>query len=118
MTRFWHSLFLVVGIALCGCAQKQGEFTGVPKSVLKSWHSERSYYALVEIVDAYIDPSFHQATKQRVEELLGNRRDDGHPGASPDCWIYSSSRRVPHGSYLCIYFDERDVVRKIDWISE
>jgi hypothetical protein len=116
--RTRHIVFLVATIGLCSCAHRQGGPSEVATGVLESWRSERSYYALVEIVDAYIDPSVHRATKQQVEELLGSQRDDGHPGASPDCWIYSSSRRIPRGSYLCIYFDDRGLVRQIEWISE
>jgi hypothetical protein len=119
MTRHSQVVVFVVGMALlCGCAHRQSQLSGVPNDVLEAWHSERSYYALVEIVDTYIDPFIHRATKQQVEALLGIQREDGHPGAGPDCWIYSSSRQIPRGSYLCIYFDGDGEVREIEWISE
>jgi hypothetical protein len=107
-----------MALAMCSCAHRAERASGVSRAVLQSWASERSYYALVEIVDAFIDPTVHRATKQQVEELLGSQRDEGHPGASPDCWIYSSSRRVRRESCLCIYFDERGTVKEVDWISE
>ena len=111
-------LVAVMALAMCGCAHGPERASGVSRGVLQSWAEQRSYYALVEIVDAFIDPTVHRATKQQVEELLGGQRDDGHPGASSDCWIYSSRRHVPRESCLCIYFDERSVVKKVDWISE
>jgi hypothetical protein len=81
------------------------------------WQKGRSYYTLMEIVDAHIDPRQYKASKAEVRHLLGDP-EEGYPNAGPDFWVYSSSRHIPYGSYLCIYFDEQETVRKIDWVSE
>jgi hypothetical protein len=71
-------------------------------------------------VDRYIDPNSNRATKKDVLRYLGRGCDspDGYPNAGPKLWVYTSIRRVPYGSYLYIDFDEKDMVKAIEWGSE
>lgn len=98
---------------------KEDAFTPAP-DVSRRWRERRDYYALLEIVDAYIDPFNHKAAKADVLKHLGRGCDtpDSYPNAGPRIWVYPSSRRVPYGSYLVIEFDEDDMVKHIEWASE
>ena len=114
----WFILLWVFAPVPCFSENLHGS---VSDEVLARWLKDNSYYALVEIVDAYIDPQYSSAvSKARVRELLGpgmDRRED-YPGASENRWIYPSSRHVPYGSYLIIEFNEAGNVRFLEWASE
>lgn len=88
--------------------------------VFQRWTKDHNYYALLELVDAYIDPRMHQATKADVRRYLGNGYDDtgAYPNSGPNLWVYPSSRRVQFGSYLIIEFDSHQRVKTVDWVSE
>ena len=93
----------------------------MPRDVYQAWREKDSYYALLEIVDAHIDPSVHpRVSKADVRKYLGPAVDspDLYPNAGPDLWVYSSSRRVPFGSYLFVEFDKAGFVKEIIWGSE
>lgn len=109
-------------LAASGCAAQGsiGEDTVSP-AVYDTWHKDGSYYALLEIVEAHIDPdNYNKATKEDVRKHLGKPIDDpdGYPNAGPDCWVYTSNRRGPGGSYLIIDFDSQGKVKAVDWVSE
>ena len=55
-------LFVVV----TGCASAPQSFNDPSPEVFRRWQESRDYYALLEIVDAYIDPSVHKATKAEI----------------------------------------------------
>jgi|GEM_PF-4482398 len=110
-------------------ARASGNLDPVPESTYKAWQDHRSYYALLEIVDAHIDPCggyespcgeprSYRATKAEVRRLLGDSIDKDYPHAGPDTWVYSSDRHVPLGSYLVIEFDKQGLVKEIGWVSE
>ncbi len=88
--------------------------------VFQRWTKDHSYYALLEIVDAYIDPRTHKATKADVRRYIGKGDDTKgyYPNSGPNLWVFPSSRRVPYGSYLIIEFDSHQKVKKVDWVSE
>ncbi len=117
-TKLAFLLFLLV--MLVGCVSMGTGITRdeVSQRVVRRWHDEGSYYALLEIVDAHIATG--RTTKEHVRERLGQAADspDGYPNAGPKMWVYSSSRRVPYGSYLVVRFDDRDVVEDVSWVSE
>ena len=88
--------------------------------VMEAWHLHRSYYALVEILDTCINPWCNPATKDQVRKILGpgGEGPDAYPGLDSNTWVYTSSRKVPYGSYCFITFGEDDKVKSIDWASE
>jgi hypothetical protein len=92
----------------------------VSSDVMEAWRKHMSYYALVEIIDTYVNPWCNPATKEEVREYLGQGDEgpDGYPGAGPDCWVYTSVRKVPYGSYCIIHFGKDGKVDNIEWVSE
>jgi len=109
---------LMIACAGCAASAPQDE---VPSAVYRAWREKGSYYALLEIVDAHIDPSVHsRVSKADVRGYLGPGADspDLYPNAGPDFWVYFSSRRVPFGSYLFVEFDKAGFVKEISWGSE
>ena len=122
MDGFRRFAIVAALLAVSGCAtQGTIEGDGVPPAVYDAWHKGRSYYALLQIVDAHIDPdNYNTATKEDVRKHLGEPIDDPelYPNAGPDYWVYISSRRGPNGSYLIIEFDSQGKVKGIDWVSE
>ena len=92
----------------------------VSPDVIEAWRRHRSYYAFVEILDTRINPWCNPATKTRVREILGpgGEGSDAYPGLGSNTWVYTSSRKVPYGSYCFITFGEDDKVKSIDWASE
>jgi len=101
---------------LAGCTSQTTSPDGISPSVWQRWQQDRSYYALVEIIDVKINPWANPATKTKVLELLGPSIE--HPGTSDDVWVYPSVREVPYGSYALIRFDDKDKVKAIEWLSE
>jgi hypothetical protein len=101
--------------------------TTVSDEVLHAWTQYRSYYALIEILDTYLNPeNITEATKEEVREYLGEPGryfvdpNFGEPAFEGNSWMYSSRRRVPIGSYLLIGFDDDGTTNpeKIYWVSE
>ena len=92
----------------------------VSPEVMEAWRKHQSYYALIEIIDTYINPWCNPATKADVRKYLGpgDEGPHGYPGASVDCWVYTSSRKVPYGSYCLITFGKDGKVKDIEWASE
>lgn len=115
LTLFLVSIF---GCVLGTTESKLDNLFDPSPDIFRRWQEERSYYALIEIVDAYIDPLNNEATKTDVLKYLGKTYDDGYPNAGAKMWVFPSSRRVPYGAYLIIYFDENDKVEEIGWVSE
>ena len=115
-------ILVLLGIAASGCVGvRESRYSHTPgPEVFRKWREGANYYALLEIVDVYIDPFNHKATKADVLKYLGPGCDteDNYPQAGPRMWVYPSVRPVPYGSYLIIYFDEHDVVKEIGWASE
>jgi hypothetical protein len=84
------------------------------------YHQTEDYYALLQIVDEQIDPAWNgRVSKADVLKFLGKGIDnpDLYPNAGPDYWVYTSTRRIPEGSYLCITFDN-GFVKSVAWGSE
>jgi len=114
-------LVIILIAVVAGCVSAPESRSKEPASeVFQRWEKSRSYYALLELVDAYIDPLSNKASKSDVEKYLGPGIDtpDHHPNAGPNMWVYPSIRRVPHGSYLIIEFDDQGMVQRIGWVSE
>ena len=103
-----------------GAAASKDLRDDVAPEVFKAWRTTQSYYALSEIVDAYIDPRTREVTKLDVERLLGPGDDDpeGYPNAGPRLWVYYSSRRGMNAYILLVAFDEKDRVTHINWAAE
>lgn len=119
-----HSTLSLLGllslVCISGCAGNRVA-DAIPAVVDDNWREHRSYYALLEIVDEHIDPrAHHNVSKADVRKYLGQGIDDpdGYPNAGPDFWVYPSSRRVPYGHYLLVYFDNTGHVAEIGWASE
>ena len=107
MSRVW--LFLALAATL-GCRS----LLNSQSDARERWFRERSYYALVELVDTQLELQPRDATF--VRQLLGDPSDDWR--TSELCWLYASSRAVPWGSYLLIHFDEDGNVTSLEWASE
>jgi hypothetical protein len=78
------------------------------------------YYALLQIVDEHIDPAWNgRVSKADVLKFLGKGIDnpDLYPNAGADYWVYTSTRRLPEGSYLFIAFKD-GYVQSLAWGSE
>jgi len=86
----------------------------------RAWASSQSYYALLEILDAHLDPWTDAADRATVRRFLGAPIDspDGYPNAGPNLWVYPSSRRVPWAHILLVDFDADGRVLSLDWVSE
>jgi hypothetical protein len=114
-------LLLIFGCASCSHSTTIAPNAPAPE-VFRKWKEHHDYYALLEIVDAYIDPNLHEASKADVLKYLGHGIDtpDDYPNAGPKLWVYESVRRRCDGldTYLLVEFDERDIVKTIFWGSE
>lgn len=120
-------VFALLCVLLSGCRSPyishhtSGKWdSSVSPDVTDAWHRHRSYYALVEILDTCINPWCNPATKAQVREILGpgGQGPDAYPGLGSNTWLYTSSRKVPYGSYCFITFGEDNKVKAIDWASE
>ena len=121
------ALATLIMAGLCGCKSpylqhhetSQWRY-GVSPDVMQAWHEHRSYYALIEILDTHINPWGKPATKAQVRDILGpgGEGPDAYPGLGPNTWVYTSSRKVPYGSYCFITFGDDGKVKEIDWASE
>ena len=112
-------LALLATAALISCARQPAHPWEASPRAYREWQETGSYYALLEIVDAHIDPfNKKNVTRQQVLHHLGTRYNPDYPGAGPKMLVYPSSRKVPYGSYLIISFDDSDCVKSIDWVSE
>ena len=94
----------------------------VAESVRQRWLKDRSYYAFIEIVDAELDPDFQPgATTQDVERALGPASCAGrdcYPNFTERNWLYDTDRKVLAGNHAIFTFDEKGVLKSIDWVSE
>jgi hypothetical protein len=128
MKRRLVYIFIICSMILCGCScnylefhNKAGWSTEVSPDVISAWREHQSYYACIEILDTYIHPWEHIATKADVLKYLGpgeNDPEEGHPNSGPNLWIYPSNRKVPFGSYCMIFFDKNGKVSDIGWCDE
>src|SRR5262249_30744815 len=111
---------LVLAALAIGCSSApQADIPG--PEVIRRWKQNGDYYALLEIVDACIDPlSGKKVSKADVRKYLGHGCEtrNCYPGAGPKMWVYSSLRRVPYDSYLMIEFNDQDMVKNVGWASE
>ena len=86
------------------------------------WETSGDYYALLELVDTYIDPQWNgKVSKAEVIKWLGGEgahSEDEYPNAGPNFWVYSSTRPIPSGSYLFIEFGDDGFVKDVAWGSE
>jgi hypothetical protein len=94
----------------------------VAESVRQRWLKDRSYYAFVEIVDSELDPDFLPgATKQDVERALGPASCAGrdcYPNFTERNWLYDTERKILAANHAIFTFDEKGVLKSIDWVSE
>jgi hypothetical protein len=94
----------------------------VEESVRQRWSRDRSYYAFLEIIDQ-LDPNFRNSapTMKDIELAVGPPTCAG-PGCYPTFtkrdWLYDTERSIPAGSKAILSFDEHDVLKSIDWVSE
>jgi hypothetical protein len=94
----------------------------VEESVRQRWFKNRSYYAFVEIVDG-LDPNFRSSapTMKDIEQALGPPTCAGldcYPNFTKRDWLYDTDRKIPAGSKAILSFDDHDVLKSIDWVSE
>ena len=85
-------LFLsIIGCSAVPAKQTTEDLFNPSPEVFHRWQETGSFYALFEIVDAYIDPFTHKATKTDVLKYLGSGCDatDCYPNAGPRLWVYS-----------------------------
>jgi hypothetical protein len=111
----------IVFLPLCVGCEATSRFTddshSVSPEVRKAWEKDRSYYALIELIDVYLDPFNNKATRADVRRILGIPITD-HPGLTDGPWVYPASRKVPYGSYAVFEFSKGGRVKEITWISE
>jgi hypothetical protein len=82
---------------------------------LRLWRDQRSYYALLALVEGVVQPEAGRIRKQDVRELLG----DAFPyNNNARTLHYAGHRPLPYGTHAVIVFDERDTVTDVDWVSE
>ena len=121
------TIFVFVCVVLSGCRSPDlahhisGEWdSAVSPQVMQAWRQHRSYYALVEILDTCINPWGDPATKAQVRKILGpgGEGPDAYPGLGANTWLYTSTRKVPYGSYCFISFGDDDKVKDVSWASE
>ena len=133
----WDGMDVVQRIEVSGWVKIVPDFAGplrmppgpevhLPENVLRAWRERRSYYALVEIVDARLDPLTREATREDVRSALGeplgaerwHPRDAREPPDRWDRWLYPSNRHVPYGSTLLVCFDADGRVADLGWTNE
>ena len=97
--------------------------TGVESAedVRQRWLKSRSYYAFQELIDE-LDPNFRTPpTMKEVEQTLGPPTCAGpecYPNFTKRHWLYETDRKIPAGGKAILSFDENDVLKSIDWVSE
>jgi len=82
---------------------------------LRLWRDQRSYYALLELIEGVIQPEVGLIRKQDVRELLGDAPTYNENARTLE---YAGERPLPYGSHAVIEFDERDTVETVEWVSE
>ena len=91
------------------------------EDVRQRWLKDRSYYAFQELVDE-LDPNFRAPpTMKEVEQSLGRPTCAGpecYPNFTARHWLYETDRKIPAGGKAILLFDENDVLKSIDWVSE
>jgi outer membrane protein assembly factor BamE (lipoprotein component of BamABCDE complex) len=87
----------------------------VPQEVHDRWQQDGNYYALLELVEAYVEPG---VSKEVVRRHLGEGATDpdDYPNAGPNYWVYFSSRRVMEPHILIVEFDDRGLVKDAGWV--
>lgn len=94
----------------------------VDENVRRKWIEQRSYYAFLEIVDAQLDPEWRfGATMDDVRRHLGPPScagPDCYPNFGPRNWLYETERHVLAANKAILTFDQKSVLRSIDWVSE
>jgi hypothetical protein len=127
MQHVLAAIVVLAGVSLCGCGPglaHAGTTASVPFAdggAVERWRATGDYDALLELVDAHIDPAWNgKVSKADVTRYLGEgiHDPDGYPNAGPDFWVYSSRRPVPVGSYLYIAFTGDGLVKAVSWGSE
>lgn len=107
-------LILILFVGAIGCQSNR-----VAPDVSRRWHDQRSYYALVEIIDAHLDPQFHRVSKQEVLTNLGTPNWGTINQDTNLVWAYQGSgRHIPQGDKVLFNFDTNGVLTSLDWISE
>jgi hypothetical protein len=88
--------------------------------VLELWRAHGSYYALLEIVEARLEPGRGTMRREDVVELLGTQRIDAdYPNSRRGGFlVWTSNRLLPTGSRLIVRFDRRGVAQSYEWVSE
>lgn len=89
----------------------------VHEAHLALWRNNRSYYALLELVEGVIEPQLGRMRRQDIEELLGKGNPD-YPNSNGRLLEYVGTRHIPAGAHLLVAFDEKDIVQSVEWVSE
>jgi hypothetical protein len=82
---------------------------------LRLWRDEKSYYALLEVVEGIVQPELGRLRRQDVTELLGDAEQYNRTAGTLE---YAGNRSLPYGTHAVIEFDERDIVTAVEWVSE
>jgi hypothetical protein len=83
---------------------------------IRLWRDQQSYYALLEVVEGIIQPEVGRLRKRDVRALLGDAHTYNDNARTLE---YVGNRpALPYGTHAVIEFDERDIVRNVDWVSE
>jgi len=94
----------------------------IEESVRLRWSKDHWYYAFLEIIDQ-LDPNFRNTapTMNDVKQAVGPPTCAG-PGCYPNFtkrdWLYDTDRKIPAGNMAILSFDEHDMLKSIDWVSE
>ena len=87
--------------------------------VYRAWQTKQSYYALVEIIDAHLDPSFHRVSKADVERFLGSPNWGTVNQDTNRVWAYQGlGRHIPQQDKALFNFDTNGALTTIEWVSE
>jgi hypothetical protein len=91
---------------------------------MAAWRKHRSYYALLELTDAYLLNPRRPARREDVRRALGEPECIGgepqtcYPNLTADDWLYNSERRVPQDTYMFVHFGSDGAVESVDFASE
>jgi hypothetical protein len=118
-------LLAIYLISLCGCSTTPASplisAAALDDGPSQRWRTTGDYYALLELVDAHIDPEWNgKVSKADVAKYLGEgiHDPDGYPNAGPNIRVYESTRAVQVGAYLFIRFTDDGFVKSVSWGSE
>jgi hypothetical protein len=114
------SILLALLLTTLGCHSRQAvPGDPVQSDIYRRWQGQRSYYALIEIIDAHLTPGANQVSKRAVLKFLGPPNWGTINQDTNRVWAYQGlGRHIPQQNKALFRFDTNDILTGVEWISE